>query len=241
MKECICFLDYILVPSRTFAGQLVYLAHTFQKLRKHNLKLNPAKCRFFQPRVTYCGHGVSNQGVETDPSKVEKIKDCPVPTSVNEVRSFLGFAGYYRKFVEKFSHIAKPLTDMLVGCKGKGKATRSPNWTWGPGQQHSFEMLRDKLTSPSILAYPNYKDQFILHTDACSIGLGAVLCQNQEGKTKVIAYASRGLNKSEKNYPAHKLEFLALKWDITDKFNDYLYGQTFEVLTDNNPLTYDYS
>ena len=191
--------------------------------------------------MTYCGHGVSNQGVETDPSKVEKIKNCPVPTSVNEVRSFLGFAGYYRKFVEKFSHIAKPLTDMLVGYKGKGKATRSPNWTWGPGQQHSFEMLRDKLTSPPILAYPNYKDQFILHTDACSNGLGAVLCQNQEGKTKVIAYASRGLNESEKNYPAHKLEFPALKWDITDKFNDYLYGQTFEVLTDNNPLTYDYS
>ena len=75
MKECICFIDDILVPSRTFAGQLVYLAHTFQKLKKHNLKLNPAKCRFFQPRVTYCGHVVSNQGVETDPSKVEKIKD----------------------------------------------------------------------------------------------------------------------------------------------------------------------
>ena len=140
--------------------------------------------------------------------------------------------------LSKFSHIAKPLTDLLVGCKVKGNAARSPNWTWGPEQQHSFEMLRDKLTSPPILAYPNYKDQFILHTDACSNGLGAVLCQNQEGKTKVIAFASRGLNKSEKNYPAHKLEFLALKWAITEKCNDYLYGQTFEVLTDNNPLTY---
>ena len=96
---------------------------------------------------------MSNQGVETDPSKVEKIKDWPVPTSVNEVRSFLGFAGYYRKFVEKFSHIAKSLTDLLVGCTGKGNATRSPNWTWGPEQQHSFETLRDKLTSPPILAY----------------------------------------------------------------------------------------
>ena len=109
---------------------------------------------------------------------------------------------------------------------------------WGPEQQEAFETLQRLCTDSPILAYADFKSPFILHTDASGDGLGAVLYQAQEGKQRVIAYASRSLSKSERNYPVHKLEFLALKWAITDKFHEYLYGSQFQVYTDNNPLTY---
>lgn len=102
----------------------------------------------------------------------------------------------------------------------------------------AFETIQEKLTSPPVLGYADYSKPFVLHTDASAKGLGALLYQEQEGKLKVIAYASRGLRPSEKNYPAHKMEFLALKWAICDILHDYLYGSQFQVVTDNNPLTY---
>ena len=109
---------------------------------------------------------------------------------------------------------------------------------WGPEQQEAFETLQRLCTEASVLACADFKSPFILHTDATGDGLGAVLYQDQDGQRRVIAYASRSLSKSERNYPVHKLEFLALKWVITDKFQKYLYGAEFEVFTDNNPLTY---
>ena len=113
-----------------------------------------------------------------------------------------------------------------------------PPWKWESAEQQAFEEFKLRLISPPILAYPNYLEPFILHVDACGDGLGAVLCQMQDERETVIAYASKGLSKSERNYPAHKLEFLALKWAVTDKFSDYLYGHAFAVMTNNNPLTY---
>ena len=109
---------------------------------------------------------------------------------------------------------------------------------WEQEQQASFEAVIDKLTNPPVLAYANYSLPFKVHTDASTNGLGAVLYQIQEGVDSVVAYASQSLKPSEKNYPAHKLEDLALKWCVTEKFHEYLYGNTFEVITDNNPLTY---
>ena len=111
-------------------------------------------------------------------------------------------------------------------------------WIWSKVQQESFEKLIQKLTSAPVLAFADYSLPFILHTDSSGTGLGAVLYQKQDGIEIVIAYASRSLRPSEKKYPAHKLEFLALKWSVTEKFHDYLCGNTFSVLTDNNPLTY---
>ena len=136
------------------------------------------------------------------------------------------------------------MNDLLVGHstakKDKAKrprAKKSP-FEWTDSQQKAFETLTEKLTNPPVLAYADYRCQFKLHTDASSTGLGAVIYQNQDGQDRVVSDASRSLRPSEKNYPAHKLEFLALKWSVTDKFHDYLYGTNFEVLTDNNPLTY---
>ena len=118
------------------------------------------------------------------------------------------------------------------------KKRKAVQFHWGEQQQKSFDQLKDKLVLPPILAYADYKQPFKLHVDASTTGLGTKLSQTHEGEDRVMAYASRSLRNSERRYPAHKLEFLALKWAITEKFNDYLYGGNFDVYTDNNPLTY---
>ena len=210
----------------------------FERLDQHNLKLKASKCEFFKSQVTYLGHVVSEDGIKTDPEKIRVLKDWPFPKSVRDVRKFLGFSGYYRRFLKGFSSIVRPLKDLLVGIPTKKGTKKNPNFTWGPSQQQAFETVIDRLSTAPVLEYANYKLPFTLHVDASSNGLGAVLYQHQDGLHKVIAYASRSLKPSEKNYPAHKLEFLALKWAITDKYHDYLYGSSFEVVTDNNPLTY---
>lgn len=241
LKECLIYLDDIIIFSKTFEEHIKRLEDCFERLKQHGLKLKGSKCEFLQREVQYLGHIVSESGVKTDPDKIESLRKWPVPTTIQELRSFLGFAGYYRRFVEGYAKIAKPLNDLLVGhCTNrKSKRKRRPEpFTWGPLQQQAFENLIHKLTTPPVLGYADYKLPFILNIDASGDGLGAVLYQLQDGKERVIAYASRGLRSSEKNYPAHKLEFLCLKWSVCDKFHDYLYGNEFQVRTDNNPLTY---
>ena len=171
------------------------------------------------------------------------MAEWSVPTNVKQLRAFLGFAGYYKRFVSEFSRIAKPLTDMLGGTSrrtsnNKCTTRQLPEWHWGATQDFAFQTIKKHITSPPKLAYADYSLPFLLPTYASVDGLGAVLCQVQDNKERVIAYASRSLLPSEKNYPAHKLEFLALKWAVTDIFYDYLYGYNFSVLTDNNPMTY---
>ncbi|XP_060077578.1 uncharacterized protein LOC132557106 [Ylistrum balloti] len=182
-----------------------------------------------------------NAGIEADPDKIAKIRDWPEPSTPEDVRKFLGFAGYYRKFVPNFAHIARPLTDLLPPThkkSAKSKKQEEVEWKWGTRERISFQNLKEALSSPPVLGFADYTKPFELHTDASSIGLGAVLYQDHDGTCRPVAYASRGLTKTEKNYPAHKLEFLAMKWAITDKFHVYLYGNHFTVYTDNNPLTY---
>ena len=143
-----------------------------------------------------------------------------------------------------FAQVAKPLNDMLVGhpTHDNPRTKRKPvPWSWGIEQQSAFDVLKEKMISPPILAYADYSKPFVLNTDASGQGLGSVLYQQQDDQLKVIAYASRGLRNNERNYPAHKLEFLALKWAVCDKFHDYLYGNSVTVQTDNNPLTYAFS
>ena len=186
------------------------------------------------------GHLITAEGVATDPSKVEVVKDWPVPKTVSEVRLFLGFVGYYRRFIQGFSAIAKTLYSFTKGlesqCKNIAKKTLVK---WGDKEEKAFQELKDACISAPVLGYPDYTLPFILHTDSSTDGLGAVLYQEQSDGMRVIAYASRCLTASEANYAPHKLEFLALKWAVTDKFKEYLYGGNhFEVYTDNNPLTY---
>ena len=238
LRDCLIYLDDIIIFSDTFENHLERLEAVFQRLHKYNLKLKASKCEFFRSEVTYLGHVVSQAGIKTDPEKIRVLKDWPVPKSIKDVRKLLGFAGYYRRFVKGFARIVRPLNDMLVGVSTKKPTRKRMPFEWGEDQQRAFETIIEKLSNPPVLAYADYRKSFKLHTDASSSGLGAVLYQQQDGIDRVIAYASRSLKPSERNYPAHKLEFLALKWAITDKFHDYLYGTSFEVVTDNNPLTY---
>ena len=166
-----------------------------------------------------------------------------MPKTTKDVRRFLGFSGYYRRFIKGFAAIARPLNDLLVGHvtnpkAKKRKASKRMPFEWNEKHQNSFDTIIDRLSNPPVLAYADYSLPFKVHTDASFDGLGAVLYQTQDEKERAIAYASRSLKPSEKNYPAHKLDFLALKWAISEKFHDYLYGSLFEVITDNNPLTY---
>ena len=241
LKECLIYLDDIIIFSKTFDEHITRLENVFKQLEKHGLKLKASKCEFFKSQVQYLGHIVSDEGIQTDPDKIAALKDWPAPTNIKELRSFLGFAGYYRRFVCNYSKIVKPLNALLVGHPTHKKVRKTKEatlWTWGIEQQTAFDTIIEKLTSPPVLAYTDYTKPFLLNIDASGDGLGAVLYQEQDGIERVIAYASRGLRASECSYPAHKLEFLALKWAVCDKFHDYLYGSKFTVRTDNNPLTY---
>ena len=239
LRWCVVYLDDIIVYGKSPEEILERLGAVFEKLRKAGLKLKPSKCEFFKEQIKFLGHIVSKEGISTCPEKVHAVQEWPIPETINDLRTFLGFVGYYRKFIKGFSQIAKPLNSLLEGYVNNKRANKVQTIPWGSEQQESFNALQQACMSAPILGYPNPERPFILHTDASLDGLGAVLYQKDEsGQVRVIAYASRFLSKSEKNYAAHRLEFLALKWAITEKFRDYLYGGTFEVFTDNNPLTY---
>lgn len=240
MKICVIYLDDLIIFSNSFEQHLERLDMVLSRLQQCNLKLSAEKCYFLQQRVKFLGHVVSKDGIETDPEKIEKIKNWPRPSNPDELRSFVAFAGYYRRFVKDFSKITKPLTDLLppTTTKRNAKPKHTKQWKWEQEQEDTFNLLKDILTSPPILAYPEFQNPFELHTDASGKGLGAILYQTQNNEKKVIAYASRSLSKAEKNYSAFKLEFLALKWAVTEKFSDYLLNNQFTVYTDNNPLTH---
>lgn len=158
---------------------------------------------------------MSAEGIGPHDDKITKVKNWPTPSNSEDVRRFLGFVGYYRKFIMNFSKVARPLTSLIPKTtkskKTNKKKTKFPDWNWGKEQNEAFKILKERLSSPPILSYPDFDLPFEVHTDASSTGLGAVLYQKQDGKDRVIAYASRGLNRSEINYPAHKLRVFISK------------------------------
>ena len=179
------------------------------------------------------------------------------PKTVGDVRRLVGLLGYYRRYIENFSRITKPIYDLLTSesdnrsndqmtksYQAQSNSRQVPSnrpISWTKEHQNVLDVLISKLVSPPVMAYPNFTDPFILHTDASETGLGAVLYQRQKGTLRVIAYGSRTLSPAEKNYHLHsgKLEFLALKWSVCEQFRDYLYyAPLFTIYTDNNPLTY---
>ena len=250
------YLDDVLVYSDTFEHHLDHLQQVLQRMQTHGVKLRPNKCELFRSEVRYLGRLVSAEGHQLDPSDVAAVTSLgeKTPETVGDLRKLLGLLGYYRSYIQDFSRIAKPLYELLKvdpvpelhkpKTRAKGKPGQKPpkqKITWTDSHQQVLQQLLACLVSPPIMAFPDYKEPFIVHTDASSDGLGAVLYQRLHGKMRVIAYGSRTLSPAERNYHFHsgKLEFLALKWAITEKFRDYLYySAPFTVYTDNNPLTY---
>lgn len=237
-RTCLIYLDDVIVFAKSFPEMLQRLEEVFQRLGEYGLKLKMSKCKLFQRKLTYLGHVVSAAGVEPDPEKTKALEDWRLtpPKNSRQLQTFLGFAGYYRSFVKNFAKIADPLYRLVGGRPPKGHETLPFLWT--ECCQEAFECLINCLTSPPILGYPDFQLPFTVHVDASSTGLGAALYQTQKGIPTVIAYGSRTLSPAERNYSAYRREFLALKWAVSEKFRDYLYGFKFHVLTDSNPLTY---
>ena len=247
LRLLLVYLDDLLVYSSSFQQHIDNLRVVFQRLREIGVKLNPSKCKLIQASVNFLGHTVSAEGIGTASDKLDAIQGWKPPTTVREVRSFLGLASYYRRFVPGFAKIAGPLHALInkVHTKyptdaRKGE-TRKLGELWTSECMKSFRALQCALQEPPVLAYANYDKDFILEVDACQYGLGAVLSQVQEdGKKRPIAYASRSVRPSElkANYSSFKMELLALKWAMTEKFRGYLLGNFTIAYTDNNPLAH---
>ena len=199
---CLVYLDDVIVMGRTFEEHLTNLANVLTRLRDANLRLKPQKCAFAGQRVTFLGHVVSPEGVATDPEKTRKVREWPQPTSVKEVRQFLGLVSYYRSFIKDFSQIAKPLYRLTE---------KTSVFVWTEDCEDAFQQLRTRLVTSPILAFPDHKRPFILDTDASDVGIRAVLSQFQDdGVERVIAYASRVLTKAERRYCVTRKELLAV-------------------------------
>ena len=198
------------------------------RIRNAGLKLKPEKCSLFQDEVTFLGHVVNKNGVQPNPVNTSKISQWPTPKIVTEVRQFLGMASYYRRFIKDFSAIAQPLHALT---------RKNVPFSWTDKCQASFDELKKILIGPDIMAFPADTGTFILDTDACDSSIGAVLSQIQDNRERVIAYASRSLNKSERNYCVTDKELLAVRFFI-EYFRQYLLGRHFTVRTDHQALVW---
>ena len=223
-KFVIVFIDDILVYSRGMEEHEEHLRVVLQTLRERQLYAKLSKCEFWLHQVIFLGHVISKKGIEVDPKKIEAVLNWEVPTNVSEVRSFLGLAGYYRRFVEGFSMIAKPLTRLL---------RKDVHFLWDEHCQRSFEELKQRLTSAPVLTIPYGKGGYVIYSDASYQGLGCVLMQHG----KVVAYASRQLRPHEVSYPVHDLELAAVVFALKI-WRHYLYGETFQIYTDHKSLKY---
>ena len=226
-KFVIVFIDDILVYSSSKEEHAEHLRIVLQTLREHQLYAKFSKCQFWLDRVAFLGHVVSAEGISVDPQKIEAVVDWKPPTNVTEVRSFLGLASYYRKFVEGFSKIATPLTKLT---------RKEEKFIWSEACQNSFDELKQRLTTAPVLTLPSGNEGFTVYCDASKQGLGCVLMQHD----RVIAYASRQLKKHEVNYPTHDLELAAVVFALRI-WRHYLYGVPCRIFTDHKSLQYLFS
>nr|GEY83926.1 retrotransposon protein, putative, Ty3-gypsy subclass [Tanacetum cinerariifolium] len=217
-KFVIVFIDDILVFSKSKEGHDDHLRTVLQTLRQEKLYAKFSKCEFWLSSVAFLGHIVSAEGITMDPAKVKAITKWPRPTSVTELRSFLGLAGYYRRFVEGFSRLALPLTKLM---------RKGENFVWNEEREKSFEELKQRLVSAPVLTLPSGSGGFQIYSDASKKGLG---CHG-----KVIAYASRQLKPYEVNYVTHDLELAAVVFALKI-WRHYLYGESCDIFTDHKSL-----
>ncbi|KAL0558732.1 hypothetical protein IC582_003314 [Cucumis melo] len=220
----IVFIDDILIYSKTEAEHEEHLRMVLQTLRDNKLYAKFSKCEFWLKQVSFLGHVVSKAGVSVDPAKIEAVTGWTRPSTVSEVRSFLGLAGYYRRFVENFSRIATTLTQLT---------RKGAPFVWSKACEDSFQTLKQKLVTAPVLTVPDGSGSFVIYSDASKKGLGCVLMQ----QGKVVAYASRQLKSHEQNYPTHDLELAAVVFALKI-WRHYLYGEKIQIFTDHKSLKY---
>lgn len=225
--QCVlAYLDDLIVRSSTFEQHLHDLREVFEKLRKFRLRANREKCRFGCSKIKYLGHLIVPEGIETDPEKISAITDRTEPKNLKQLISFLQTASWYRRFIENFAEIAKPLTNLT-------KKNRS--WQWKNEQKQSYKTLQEALTSAPILKQADFEKPFTIKTDASNYAIGAALLQGEGPQEHPIEYASRLLTPAERNYTVTEKEALAIVWAVA-KFRGYIEGSKFITVTDHQPL-----
>lgn len=213
------FIDDILIYSKTPEEHDEHLRIVLHCLRENQLYGKLSKCSFYQTKIHYLRHIISGEGIAVDSVKIEAIMEWPTPTNVHEIRSFMGMAGYYRRFVEGFSKIASPITELQ---------RKNKKFIWTEKCEEAFQRLKGLLTTTPILKVSDMEQEFLVCTDASKEGLGCVLMQ--EGR--VIAYASRKLRTHEENYATHDLEMAAIVYALKI-WRHYLLGRKFDLRIDH--------
>ena len=226
-KSMFCYMDDIIIMSKDLNEHFDRLESVLKRLQESGLKIKIKKCSFLKRELKFLGHIVNGDGIATSKSKIEAVKDFPIPRNSTQVRSFLGLAGYYRSYIRNFATKASPLTNLLK---------KDMPFEWNDEQQSAFDLLKEALISTPVLKFPDFTKSFILATDASNVGLGAVLMQKFENKLHPIAYASRTLNKAERNYSTTDKECLAVVYALKH-FRDLIYGYQVHVLTDHGAVT----
>jgi hypothetical protein len=220
----VVFLDDILIYSQTEEEHERHLSLILDSLRKNQFYAKLKKCAFWLSEVSFLGHVINQHGISVDPKNVASMVNWQMLATVIEIRCFLGFAGYYRRFVQNLSSIAMPLTRLTE---------KGVDFEWDNDCEVSFQTLKHKLVNAPILSLSESGKHFMVYTDASRIGLGCVLVQDG----KVIAYGSRQLKKHERNYPTHDLELAVVVFALKS-WRYYLYGETCDIYTNHKNLKY---
>lgn len=239
-KCCYVYINDIIIIGENREKHLQNLEDVFSLLQKAKLRVNIEKSKFLRTQVEFLGHVVTQNGILPDPEKISAIQRIPAPTNLKELKSFLGLASYYRRFIRDFAKVAKPLTNLTRGVNAQIKANQSRKINISIGKEglKSFSDLKELLMSSEILTFPDFNKSFILTTDASNTAIGGVLSQGEIGKDRPITYISRSLNKTEENYSTIEKELLAIIWSL-DKLRTYLYGaKEIRIITDHQPLTF---
>ena len=226
--KALVYLDDVVIFSPSFDQHLSDLAEVLDRLIEAGLKLKPSKCVVAANELPYLGHIASREGIRPDPLNIAAISNMPVPKTKTEVRSFLGLANYYRKFIPQFSDVAHPL---------HRNTAKNTTFDWTTACQDAFESLKRSLVSAPILAYPDMNQTFNIQTDASNVGIGAILSQTINEVERPIAFASRTLQDAETRYSASELELLAIVYGI-QQFRPYIEDAHFVVTTDHQALQY---
>ena len=221
------YIDDVLIFSQTFEKHLHHLTTVLEALKNASLKLKVSKCRFIRQEVEYLGHLITADGLKLNPALTTAVTEFPTPLNIKGIRQFVGLASYYRRFIANFARIAHPLHALT---------RKGVRFEWTPQCQEAFSTQKQTLTTPPVLAYPDFDKDFILETDASITGLGAILSQKQcDGRIHPIAFASRALSAPETNYGITELETLAVVWACSH-FHAYLYGHNMTVYTDHSAV-----
>lgn len=222
------YVDDILIFSKTWEEHLRHLRLVFERLRQQKLYCAVKKCMFGRTELPWLGHVISADGIAVDAKKTAVVRDWPQPKNVNDVLSFLGLCGYFRKYIESYSRIALPLTDLTK---------KDQPWIWGPAQQEAFDTLKAALVSPPVLIIPSPEHPFVLHTDASKHAIGAVLLQDQGQGLRVVGYFSRKLRGAEVRYSTYEQEVLGLI-EAVQEYRHYLMGSPKStVFVDQQAIT----